>query len=93
MDIKELRKLKKEFGHQVGDVQVITMKLPYEVAKRDKNGKQVYRYETDILGKKKRIPIMETFYNAVHKVVYHNIDANPKRGRTLADMVYESYKA
>ena len=90
---KKIKEAKKEFGHQVGDVQVIKMILPYEVMARDKNGKQLYRYETDILGKKKRIPIIETFYNTVHKVVYHNIDAKPKRGRTLADMVYESYKA
>lgn len=90
---KRIKEAKKEFGHQIGDVQVITMTLPYEVAKRDKDGKQVYRYETDILGKKKRIPIMETFHNTVHKVVYHNIAAKPKKGRTLADMVYESYKA
>lgn len=90
---KKIKEAKKEFGHQVGDVQVITMTLPYEVAKRDKNGKQLYRYETDILDKKKRIPIMETFYNTIHKVVYHIINAKPKKGRTLADMVYESYKA
>ena len=90
---KKIHEAKKRTGHQIGDVQVITMTLPYEVAKRDKNGKQVYRYETDILGKKKRIPIVETFHNTVHKVVYHSIDAKPKKGRTLADMVYESYKA
>ena len=88
---KKIKEAKKEFGHSVGDVQVVTMILPYEVGKKDKTGKQIYRYETDILGKKKRIPIMETFHNTVHKVVYHN--AKPKRGRTLADMVYESYNA
>ena len=75
---KKIKEAKKEFGHQTGNVQVIEMTLPYE---------------TDILGKKKRVPIMETFHNTVHKVVYHNIDAKPKKGRTLADMVYESYKA
>ena len=88
---KRIKEAKKEFGHQVGDVQVVTMNLPYKVPVKGDDGKLQYKYERDENGKKHKVLVTETFFNTFHKVVYHN--AKPKRGRTLADMVYESYKA
>ena len=88
---KNIKEAKKEFGHPVGDVQVITMNLPYKVPVKDCNGKLQYTYEKDKNGKKHKVLVTETFFNTFHKVVYHN--AKSKSRRTLADIVYESYKA
>ena len=90
---KKIKEAKKEFGHQIGDVQNITMNLPYKVPIRDENGKLQYKYEKGENGKKHKVLVTETFLNTFHKVVYHNINNKPKKGRSLADMVYESYKA
>ena len=88
---KRIKEAKKEFGHQVGDVQIVTMKLPYKVPVKGDNGKLQYKYEIDEKGKKYKVLITETFFFFFRKVVYHNIDSKPRKGRTLADMVYESY--
>lgn len=84
----------KRFGHQIDkdNVQLVTIKVPYEVPVR-KNGKYIFTDEVDENGKKHRILLTETLFNTITKVIYHNIDAKPRKGRTLADMVYESYKA
>ena len=89
---KRIKEAKKDFGHQIGDVQTITIKVPYEVPVR-RYGKPVFTYTTDENGKKHKVFLTETFFNTIKKVVYHSIDSKPKKGRTLADMVYESYKA
>ena len=89
---KRITTAKKDFGHQIGDVQTIIMKVPYQVPVR-RYGKYLFTYVTDENGKKHRVPFTETFFNTIKKVVYHSIDAKPKKGRSLADMVYESYKA
>ena len=90
---KRIKEAKKEFGHQVGDVQIIEMKVPYEVPIKDVNGKLQYTYKKDENGKKHKVLLTEVLFNTIHKVVYHSINSKPKKGRTLADMVYESYKA
>ena len=84
----------KRFGHQIDkdNIQLVKMKVPYQVPVR-KNGKYLFTYTTDENGKKHRVFLTETFFNTITKVIYHNIDAKPKKGRSLADMVYESYKA
>lgn len=73
-------------------VQTITIVLPYNVASRDKEGKIIYHYET-IDGKKKKVPTTKTYYNTFVKNVKHSNANRPFKGRTLAEMVHESYKA
>ena len=93
---KKLRGSDKErrLGHQIDkdNVQLVTMKVPYEVPVR-KNGKLIFIYEVDEKGKKHKVPFTETLFNTITKVIYHTIDAKPRKGKTLADMVYETYKA
>lgn len=84
----------KWFGHQVLHKQVITRLMPFTVICRDKEGKPIMMPERDKKGKAtgKMIPVTETFYNRVVKVINHYTH-DRKRGRTLGEMVYESYKA
>ena len=91
---KGIATAKKDFGHQIDkdNIQLVKMKVPYRVPVR-KNGKFVFTYTTDENGKKHRVFLTDTFFNTITKVIYHNIDAKPRKGRSLADMVYESYKA
>ena len=91
---KRIVEAKKDFGHQIdkNNIQLVKMKVPYRVPVR-KNGKFVFTYTTDENGKKHRVFLTDTFFNTITKVIYHNIDAKPRKGRSLADMVYESYKA
>jgi len=93
---KKLRGSDKEkrLGYQIDkeNIQLVTMKVSYQVPIR-KNGKYVFIDEVDEKGKKHKILFTETLFNTITKVIYHNIDAKPKKGRTLADMVYESFKA
>jgi len=93
---KKLRGSDKErrLGHQIDkdNVQLVTMKVPYQVPVR-KNGKYGFTNEVDEKGKKHKVLLVDTLFNTITKVIYHNIDAKPRKGKTLADMVYESYKA
>ena len=82
------------FGHPLIRKQVITEVIPYEVTRRDKDGNPIMQPELTKKGKPtgKLIPATQTFYNKVTKVINHYV-SSVKRGRTLAEMVYESYKA
>ena len=84
----------KRFGHQIDkdNIQLVTMKVPYQLPVR-KNGKYVFTNEVDEKSKKHKVLLVDTLFNTITKVIYHTIDAKPRKGRTLADMVYESYKA
>ena len=84
----------KWFGHQIIHKQTITRLVPFIVICRDKEGNPIMKPELTKKGKPtgKLIPATQTFYNKVTKVINHYV--NPvKRGRTLGEMVYESYKA
>lgn len=84
----------KYYGHQIVRKQVITRLVPFTVTCRDKDGNVITKPELNKRGKPtgKLIPVTQTFYTKVTKVINHYI--NPvKRGRTLGEMVYESYKA
>lgn len=64
-------------------IQVIRVKVPYEVAVRNEKGEIVYKGRG-----KNRKPVTETFYNTVTRTIKHY--SQQKKGRTLADMVYSS---
>lgn len=70
--------------------QTITYKRQYTVPVIVE-GKLVFHYET-INGKKKKVPTVETFCNTFTKTIKHSSANRPAKGRTLAEMVYESAK-
>ena len=84
----------KWFGHPLVRKQVITKVIPYQVTCRDKDGNPIMQPELNKKGKPtgNMIPVTETFYNRVVKVINHYTN-DRKKGRTLGEMVYASYKA
>ena len=56
-----------------------------------KDGKFVYHYET-INGKKVKVLTKETFYNSFTKTIKHSSANRPSKGRTLAQMVMQTYE-
>ena len=71
--------------------QTITFKRAYTVP-IIVDGKFVYHYET-INGKKKKVITTQTYYNTFTKTIKHSAANRPSKGRTLAQMVSETYKA
>lgn len=47
-------------------------------------------YEVPVYDKKGNLVRIDTFVNTFIKNIRHSIASKPRRGRTLADMVYES---
>lgn len=70
----------RRYGTPVARKQTIKVRKPYQLARRDKEGKVIL----DADGK----PVMDTYYACYTKTIYHY--DHVKKGRTLADMVYES---
>lgn len=74
-------KSKKRIGKKTKNrVQLVTIKVPYEVTVRDKNGKPVLNED--------KVPVTETFYNTIQRPIQHY--GRELKGKTLAGMVYES---
>lgn len=72
---KKNQKVKETNGIQYYRVQTVTMNRTYEVPVYDKDGHLVR---------------IDTFSNTFIKNIRHSINSKPRRGRTLAEMVYES---
>lgn len=79
------------FAHSqepVQRVQTIRMRVPIEQNVRDEDGNVIYEGRG-----KNRKPVTEVVgYHEQTRVIKH-YDPKPKRGRTLAEMVYESFDA
>ena len=73
----------------VNPTQTITYKRSYQVPIVI-NGKFIYHYET-INGKKTKVISTQTYYNTFTKTIKHSSANRPFKGRTLAQMVYESH--
>lgn len=72
---KKNQSVKETDGVHYYRVQTVKMKRTYEVPTYDKNGEIVR---------------IDTFVNKFIKNIRHSIASKPRKGRTLADMVYES---
>lgn len=72
---KKNQRVKETNGIHYYRVQTVKMNRTYEVPVYDKDGHLVR---------------VDTFTNTFIKNIRHSIASKPRRGRTLADMVYES---
>lgn len=72
---KKNQKVKETNGVHYYRVQTVKMNRTYEVPVYDERGKLVR---------------VDTFSNTFIKNIRHSIASKPRRGRTLAEMVYES---
>lgn len=70
----------RRYGVPVARKQTIKVRKAYQVTRRDKKGNPIL----DEDGK----PVVDIYYNTFTKTIYHY--DHVKKGRTLADMVYES---
>lgn len=74
------------YREEVSRVQTVRMMVPVYRVHRDENGKVLYEGRG-----KNRKPVMSFDRYLPQTRVIKHYDPKPKRGRTLAEMVYESF--